>query len=447
MKPDLLKDDIKILLKTLAIPSSVGMFFNTMYNVIDTFYAGLISTTAIAGMSFSFFLYFVFMGLGFGISSAITSLVGNLKGEGKRNRARLFGSNGIGLVLIISLISILIGYLIAPFMFKLMGAKGESLEFALKYIYIIFIGMIFFLLTFGMNSTLVAIGDTKSMRNISIAGLILNIALNPLFIYGYGFVPSFGFEGIAISTVCIQFINFLYISYKVQKSSLIDFTKIRFFIPTLKVSKQITTQALPPTLNMLTMSFGQLIIAYFVATYGFSAVAGYGIGFRVEQIMLLPAIGISTAVLSITSNNFGAKQYDRVKECFKLAIIYAFSICLIGIFVIGFLGKYMVSIFDNSPLVIEYSYTYALTESFGFFGYVTIFICVSILQGIKKPTFIAYISAYRQIILPIILYSLIVFYFQLPISNLWLGILFTISTAGLIIFIYTKHILEHLNNS
>ena len=129
--------------------------------------------------------------------------------------------------------------------------------------------------------------------------------------------------------------------YKVLQTKLIHFDKPEYFIPNIKVYKQFLVQGIPSSLNMLTMAIGSLILTYFVSHYGMYAVAGFGIGYRVEQLMLLPALGLSTAVLALVSNNFGAKKYDRVQETFKTALKYGFIISTVGIVILTILMVFL----------------------------------------------------------------------------------------------------------
>jgi len=414
------------------------MFFNTMYNVVDTYFASTISTQALSGMSFSFFIYFIFLCLCFGLNSAITSLIGNSLGSKRKKVAKIYAGNAFTLVSVVAIFSAILGYYTAPYMLDIVGATGEPLAYAIEYINIMFIGTIFMMISFVANAILVSLGDTKSMRNTLILGFFLNIILNPILIYGYGVIPALGFKGIAISTVIIQAINMVYMIYKLSKTELIDFKKLNYFYPKPYIIKSIISQGIPPTLNMLTMSAGQLVIAYFVAIYGYQAIAGYGIGFRIEQIVLLPAFGISNATMSIVSNNYGAKQMDRVKECMKTAVFYGFIISIIGIALIFIFGELIISIFSSEKLIINYAYEYVIIASFSAFSYIVIFICVATLQAIKKPKVIAYIGVYRQLIAPIIVYSLAVHYFEMPIIFLWASLFIITSSAGIFIYFYTR---------
>lgn len=443
---NLTTQDIPSLIKQLTIPASVGMFFNTMYNVVDTFYAGLISTQAIAALSLSFMIFFLIIGLGYGFSSAITALLGNTLGKKKYKLASIYAHKGVIFVPLIGLFLSVIGYFFAPSLFMLLGAKEEYLYISIEYINPILFGAIFFMFNFSLNSILVSTGDTKTYRNSLIFGFFANLALNPLFMYGFLFIPAFGIKGIAIATVVIQIMNMFYMLYKVLQTKLIHFEKIEYFIPNIKVYKQFLIQGIPSSLNMLTMAIGSLILTYFVSHYGMYAVAGFGIGYRVEQLMLLPALGLSTAVLALVSNNFGAKKYDRVQEIFSTALKFGFIISTIGIVTLTILGKFIISLFDSNSVVIGFGVDFLLVEIWIFYAYVILFICVATLQAIKQPKMILFIGLYRQIIAKVIISYLIVKYFELDFIYLWFGILFMIYSAAIFAYFYTSKILNKFYN-
>lgn len=343
----LITQPIPTLVKDLALPASIGIFFNTLYNVVDTFYAGLISTEAVAGLSMSFFLYFVVVGIGFGFGSALTALIGNSLGRKKIFLSTLYAHKGILFIILLGTLLAFLGYLFAPLVLKVLGAKESYLPLASVYIRTILLATPFFMSTYGLNAILVALGDTKSYRNMLIVGFFLNLILNPLFVYGYGPIPAMGVGGIAFATVCIQIISTIYLGRRVFNEKMLTFCSPKVYFPDWRIYRQIFSQGLPSSMNMLTMSIGSIITIYFVATYGTEAVAGYGIAFRVEQIMLLPALGISSAVLSLVSNNHGARKSDRVKETLALALKYGFVLSIAGIALGYSVGEWVVSIFDK----------------------------------------------------------------------------------------------------
>lgn len=443
-KNELIEKPIPKLLKELAIPAITGVLFNTLYNVVDTFYAGLISTEAVAGLSISFFLYFAVVGVGFGFGAAITALIGNSLGKKRVFLGSLYAHKGIVFVLLLGSILAVLGYIFAPWVLKSVGAEDNYLPLALEYIRIILFATPFFTATNALNAILVALGDTKSYRNMLIVGFFLNLILNPLFIYGFWILPSLGIKGLALSTALIQVISVIYLGKRVLNEKMLCFTKVRRYLPDWRIYKHLLIQGIPPSMNMLTMSLGSVITIYYVAIYGYEAVAGYGIAFRVEQIMLLPALGLSSAVLSLVSNNFGAKLNSRVKETVKLALLVGFLISVIGIFLTFSIGEWVISKFDSNEIVIQRAMEYLRIEVFAFFGYVVLFISVSALQGIKKPKMILYVGLYRQIFGKIIIFSLFVFWFKLPYIWLWYGLFFIIFSSALFLGRHTYKALSSL---
>ena len=443
---NLLNENISSLLKQLAIPASTGMLFNTLYNVVDTFYAGFISTQAVSALTISFMVFFLIIGLGYGFSSAITAILGNSFGKRKNKLASIYAHKGLLFIPILGVFLTILGYIFAPSMFVLLGAKDEYLQDAITYINPILFGTIFFMFNFSLNSILVALGDTKTYRNTLIFGFFANLVLNPLFMFGFLFIPAMGLSGISFATVLIQIINMIYMFYKVLQTKVIHFEKLSYFLPDFRVYKLFLTQGIPSSLNMLIMSIGSVILTYFVAQYGVMAVAGYGIAFRVEQLMLLPILGLSTAVLTIVSNNFGAKKYDRVIETLRVSIKYGFILSTVGIIVLTIFGKFLISLFDSTAIVIDFGIKYLLVEIWIFYAYVVLFICVSTLQAIKQPKMILYIALYRQIIAKLLIAYVIVKLFELDFIYLWVGILVMIYSAAIFAYFYTNNLLKTICN-
>ncbi len=443
-KNELLTKDINSLIKQIAIPSSIGMFFNTMYNVVDTFYVGLLSTVAITALSYSFVVFFMLLSISFGLSSAITAHVGNSLGRYKITLAKIFIANGITFVSFVALFLCGIGFLFLEDIFILMGAKEEALQLALDYTYVILIGVIPMLIGLGANAVLIARGDTKSYRNTLIFGFIMNLVLDPLFMYGYGVIPTFGFKGVAYATVFIQFITFGYIMLKLYKTTLFNFENLKLFLPDCRVYKKILIQAVPQSLNMFIMSLGTMIVMYFVSQYGYKSVAAFGIGYRVEQIILLPMLGLNVAVSSIVANNYGAKNFDRIYEVIGKSLKYGYIMSGMGVLFLFLFGEYIIMIFDRNSEVVSTAYIYVVIESFVFFAYITIFISNSTLQGIKQPFIIPYISFYRQIFMPVIILYFVVDILKLDIIFVWIVVGLIIYSAAIFIFIYTKKKLLNL---
>ena len=428
---------ISLLLRQLSIPASLGMLFNTLYNIVDTYYAGLISTEALAALSASSFLFFFIIGMAYGGTSTLTALIGHAYGKQHFFLAGIIAKKGVALIIGVGMFLGLLGFYFASELLVLIGTEERYHDLALSFIEVILLGSALFFTNFALNSVLVATGDTKSYRNTLIFGFFANIVLNPLFIYGWKFIPAMGIAGIAFATVLVQAINAGYLLFKSLQTGLIDFTCKAHFYPDWRIYKELIQQATPPGLNMLMMSFGSLIALHFVTLYGYQAVAGYGIGYRVEQLMLLPTLGISSAVLSLVSNNMGAGHFERVRQTLFYALAYGYTLSFIGMGVLWLSGKWLVAQFDPNFEVITYGTTYIYVMLFLFCGYVTHFACVATLQGIKKPPMIFYVGFFRQILAPSIVYTVIVSYCELSFIWMWIGLGGIVYSSAIALLYYT----------
>ncbi len=433
---NLTKDPIRPLIITIATPAGLAMMFNTLYNVTGTYFASTISTTAVAGMSMSFLLYLSVVGIGLGFGSALTALIGNSLGQRREFLAKIYAQKGVVFVLLFAISMGILGYLITPRLLVLLGANDEFLSEALEYIRVIFLASPFFLAIKGLNGVLVALGDTKTLRN----WLFMGLFINALFCYVYVYIFDFGVGGIAFATASVQFLGTLYLSKKVRETGMIDFQNPAMFLPDWRIYSKILRQAVPACLNYLSMSLGGLILLKFISHYGTNAVAGYGIALRIEQIVALPTIGIAAAVLSIISRNFGAKEYERVIECYKCALKILLYFCLFACAFCVFCGTYIISLFDTNAEVLSAGQSYLLINSFAFFGYGVINISGSALQAIKKPTMAFVLNAMRLIVLQICIFSFVVYVLQGVLIDIWVGMFFNVYfTAGcFLIYMYFK---------
>ena len=215
---NLLKDPIPSLIKKIALPASIGTLFQTLFNVVDTFFAGTISPEALSALAKSFPIYFIIIAACVGVTVGGTSLIANSIGENNKSKIHGYFAHTIIYGIIISIVISLIGFLFAPYLFELMGSESEVIQLGLSYTNVVFGGSIIFIMLVALNSLLHADGDTKTYRNVLILSFLLNILLNPLFIFGLGPIPAFGISGIGVATIVAQSVGLIIIFFKVSKS-------------------------------------------------------------------------------------------------------------------------------------------------------------------------------------------------------------------------------------
>ena len=396
----LTKDPIWTLLRKVTIPASVGSLFQTFYNLVDTWFAGKISAEAIGAIAKSFPIYFTIIAVGVGIGAATNAMIGNSIGEKKEKVASLYIAQSLIFAVVVSILVTLFGLNASNFLLGVMGSNAEGIVLTRKYLDIIFYGTFIVLIQISLNGTLNAQGDTKSYRNVLIFSFFLNIFLNPLFIWGYGFIPGFGIAGLAIATVISQLIGTIYLAYKVNNCKIREYLKIECFIPKFEFLKSLTNQAVPVMFSMLFIGVGIFNILYFIGKFGDLATAGYGAALRIEQVFLLPVIGLNTAVLSIGGQNFGAKAYDRIRELYTKALFFGVSF-MVGAGIIIFLGaEFFVSLFTDNQEAIKHGAIYLKIAAFIGPIYPSFFITTAVFQAIKKPLYSLYLSILRLTAFP-----------------------------------------------
>jgi len=398
---NLLKDPIPSLIKKIALPASIGTLFQTLFNVVDTFFAGTISPEALSALAKSFPIYFIIIAACVGVTVGGTSLIANSIGENNKPKIHGYFAHTIIYGFIISIVITLIGLLFAPYLFELMGSESEVIQLGLSYTNVVFGGSIIFIMLVALNSLLHADGDTKTYRNVLILSFLLNILLNPLFIFGFGPIPAFGISGIGIATIVAQSVGLIIIFFKVSKSIRIKDISPKDFNINFNTLTSLFFQSAPISAALLLISVGNFIILSFIGVFGEFATAGYGSAARFEQILLLPVLGLNTAIISIIGQNFGSKNYLRVKESYFKAVIYGFAIMIISGLIIFVSADRIVSIFSDNQEVINYGSSYLKISALIFPAYPIFFISNGFFMAIKKSSYSMYLNIIRNVILPI----------------------------------------------
>jgi putative MATE family efflux protein len=399
---NLLKDEVSLLVRKLAVPASVGTLFQTLYTIVDTFYAGKISPEALSALSKSFPIYFLIIATSIGVTVAGTSLIGSSIGEKNEKNVLSYFGNVIIYSIIISIVVSILGFAFGEKIFLLMNSSQEVTILGLEYINVIFLGTILFILVVALNSFLHAEGDTKTYRNVLIFSFFLNIILNPIFIFGFLFIPPLGITGIGIATLIAQFVSFLVILIKILnnqriKQITLDHFKAKFFF-----LKNIFFQSMPITIAILGYSIAATIVFTYVGLFGEYAVAGYGSATRIEQVVLLPILGINTAIISIIAQNIGAKYYDRVEQSYFTSIKYGLFIMLIAGVVIFISADIVPKFFSSNPEVIMHGSMYLKISAFILPAYPIFFLSNGFFMALKKSEKAMVNNIARNVIVPVL---------------------------------------------
>jgi len=441
---NLTKDSVWSLLKKVTIPASTGSLFQTFYNLVDTYFAGKISPAALAAVAKSWPIYFIAIAIAVGLSAGTTALISNSIGARENKKASLYVAQSLVFAVSLSIFVTLFGFNFSDFLLKIMGSSLDGIALTREYLDIIFYGAIIVLVQLSLNGTLNAQGDTKSYRNVLIFSFFLNIFLNPIFIFGYGIVPAFGIAGLAISTLIAQSVGLLYLAYKVYSCKLRKYLYLECFFPKFELLKILLFQSLPIMFTMLMIMFGIFNIFYFVGQFGELATAGYGSAVRIEQVLLLPVIGLNTAVLSIAGQNYGAKFYIRVREVYAKALMFGFLFMSVaGVFVF-FTSSLIISFFTNDPEVIRTGAIYLKVAAFIGPIYPVFFITSALFQALKRPIFSLYMTVLRLTLLPFLSLWYVINIKNGDFQDIFHTILITNWSMGLLVLVFILFFLSKI---
>lgn len=394
---DILFGDIGATLKRMTIPMIFGMITLMMFNLVDTFFISMLGTEPLAAISFTFPVTFTVIslaiGLGIGTSAVIAKALGsNLLDEAKFDAAVAIIISAI----FVSLLSIL-GFIFVDEIFILLGAGEAVMPFIHDYMSVWFIGSILLITPMIGNSVLRASGDTKTPSLVMGLGGLVNAVLDPILIFGFGPIDAMGVKGAAVASVLSWSLGVTIILYLlIVKKRLVSLSaKYTSFT---NAAKKILTIGLPAAgANMLT-PLAMAVMTALIASYGPEAVAAFGVGSRIESIASLVVLALSMTLPPFVSQNFGAKQYQRVSDAYtqtlKFVLGFQFAVYLLLV-----LSAYYIShTFGNEPAVVEtiQLFIYIMPLGYGLQG--VIILTNSSFNALHKPMNALILSVIRLFI-------------------------------------------------
>lgn len=427
--------------RTLAIPAAFGMLFSTLYNVVDVYYAGLLSTDAQAGLAIGYQAFFILMAIGFGLSSALSSLVSNAKGSGDDTVAQRYVAQGIAFGVIITGSCMVIGWFLGPRLIDLVSEPGAYRDAALGYFYWLIFALPGFLLAYGGNGILQAHGDSRSMQRALMVAFVANIALNPLFMFGLpGLWNGMGFNGIAAATIISQTGVMVYIVKRIFQLDIMQSVKFAAFSPDKDSFKNIFAQLLPASSAMMVMFISGFVVQFALKSFGGHAVAAYGVAIRIEQILLLPILGMTGALLPIAGQNFGAQKYDRVRSALKYCWGIGFAMTALATPILLFGGSFAMALFSNDPDVIRAGSSYLRVDAFLFPIYMMLFSINSLLQSFKQAIWTLWISVYRQGFAVGFFVWMFISFLDFGVQGVWFGIATAVTSGWVMSLIIVSNV-------
>ncbi len=412
-KRDLTQGDIKKHLVRLTGPMIFGILGIAIFNLVDTYFVGLLGTNELAALSYTFPIVLTFSSLTMGISTGVTAVVSKAAGRSKPDelKALIFDSMLLSFLCVILFVGI--GFLALRPALNLMQAEEEIIPLIMQYMTIWLPGLVFVVFPMVGNGIIRALGDTKTPGIVMIIAGTVNAVLDPLFIFGIGPFPELGVAGAAIATVLGRFITFGVALYVLMKRDKVLVFQKRKFQKMADNWKAILTVGLPDGLSRIILPVGSGIITGLIAAYGVASVAGFGIAVKMENFLIIVAYSLASVIVPFAGQNIGAKKFKRVKKIFQ----YSNRFILLlqgGLFLILLIfAPFLAGLFSRDGEVVRVAVIYLRIVSIAYGAKGIILLSSSLLNVMRRPLIAAAINVGQMFV---------VFIPMALLGNMWFGI-------------------------
>ena len=387
-------------LSSLALPMLGGIFSVIAFNLADTYFVSQLGTRQLAAMSFTFPVVMVMLGIAFGLTTGTAAAVSRAIGRGETNTIRRLSADALTLAFLVVLIAATIGMLTIDPLFLLLGATPGLLPLIRDYMLIWYPGMVFLVIPMVANAAIRAGGDAKFPALIMSGGMIANIILDPLLIFGLFGLPRLELQGAAIASIIARAAtmtaSLLILHFR---DRMIDWSP-----PSPKAVwqswKTIGITALPAATTNLMNPVAVGIVTRLIAPYGAGAVAAWGAGSRVTMFILIPVYAVCSALMPFIGQNWGAGLYQRVNQARRYATVFAFFWGLAMLGLLWLIAEPIARLFNDDTTVVKEITLFLLIIPIGYCMAGVFQVAEDVLNAIGRPM----VSAVQTTIYMFLLY-------------------------------------------
>ncbi|MDV2683394.1 MATE family efflux transporter [Alkalihalophilus lindianensis] len=410
-------ESIPKLLRDLSVPAMIGMFVMALYNVVDTIFISYgVGIDAVAGVTIAFPVMMIIMAVSAAMGIGGASVISRRLGEKRDNEANQVFGTIISIILLISIIGVIASFTFLEEMLILFGASPEILPYAVEYMFPIMLGTFFFSFAFATNNIVRSEGNAKFAMMTMIIPAVINIILDPIFIFGL----NMGVQGAAVATVISQAAVTVVILryYLTGKSSLT--LKWSDLMIKWSIVKEVVSVGLPAFVQQASGSIMMIAINTMLIQYGSDLYVGvFGIIQRILMFTVMPIIGVMQGMMPIVGYNYGAKQYGRMRETIWLTLKVVI-ISSVGIFILMMIFPWIfMRVFTSDLIVIDAGVDAMRIMFLGFFVVGVQVVAGGLYQALGKPKPALILSLSRQILFLIPLVLILPHFFG--VSGVWMA--------------------------
>lgn len=387
------------LLLKLSVPMMISMLVQALYNVVDSIFISRVSEEALTAVSLAFSVQNFMIAVGVGTGIGVNALVSRSLGEKNPKQAQRVANNGIFLALCSCAVMMAFAcFLVKPY-FSAQTSDAEIIREGVNYLFLCCLFSQGLFIQMVMEKLLAATGSTKQSMLCQLAGAVVNIVLDPIFIFGYCGEALSGARGAAIATVIGQAVAAVVGIYFCQcKTSKLRLAA-RGFRPHLPTIGQIYGVGAPSIAMMSVGSIMVLGINQILMTFSATAVAVFGVYYRLQSFVFMPVFGMNNAVMPIIGYNFGARAPKRIIQCAKLAFLYVQIIMLLGIGAFVFFPSALLGIFEASAVMLAIGIPALRIIALSFLFAGINMMASTIFQSLGQSIYSFYLSILRQIVI------------------------------------------------
>lgn len=345
------------------LPATLAM---SGYNMADTFFVGRLGGEApLAAMGFTFPVIMLVNSVFFGLGTGIMATLAHALGRQDSRQSSHLASSGVYLIALSSFVLAIVGKLFAHHLYAAMGASGETLHQTCLYMDIWFFGCITAALAMIGNKMLITVGIPHWASIMQVVGMLINVVLDPLMIFGIGPFPKMGIQGAALATVLSQAVCAIFNCLLLWKHGFLSFE--RFPLAEMFACwRAIIRYAIPSMLGMFLFPIGQFITTKITAEFGDAAVAGVSAGGKLDAVAFVFPMSLGITLMPMMAQNYGARLYSRVREALRISVKFSFIyLSIVGLLYILF-APLVVGFFTPEPAIQEKMTLYLRIAPLGF---------------------------------------------------------------------------------
>ena len=427
MRDRILNGDIIRTAMTLGWPVMLSNVFQTVYNLTDAFWLGKLGAEAVAAPSISWPIMFLFISISAGFGIAGISLVSQYTGAGQPEKANKAAGQLLSFLLIGSCAMAIVGFIFTEDVLSLMGASKAVQETTTPYLQIMFLAVPFLFCHFGFRSLLRGYGDTRTPMILTISSALFDTALDPFFIFGWGFLPKMGVAGAALTTLITRGIVAVIDMYLLFSGKVGIKLKLSYLKPEIGWIKKIISIGGPSAIGLSGTALGFVALTSLVSIEDKllpgegTLLAAFGIGNRIVNMVNVILWGGVSAVSTMVGQNLGANQNERAGKIAKKLLLAFFSGTVAASIIVYFLRVPLYQSFINDPAVLDMGSTFItfFVPSVPFFAVFRLSTSVFEGSGHTKPSMI--LSLIRLWGLRILMSYVFYFVFGIGAVGIWIG--------------------------